>query len=348
MGRLQSWYHWVFTDRALFLTENKRLRDDNKRLTDAKRQFKDIATELARLRREQRRARTVMDKMLQQQKEQRYWTRVYEGQLQAILRHLYLDSNELSYPSKLSAQRFRLVSQNEEDGMTWALLSEIGATNRRFVDIGCGLNGGNSGFLARECGWSGLMIDADQRKADRAARRYGSRVKGVAAWVTRDNINELLEKQGVDRDVDLLSIDVDGVDYWIWDALERCSPRVVIIEYNALFGSSRSVAVPYDHNFDRRALGWVDEEHADWARHFYGASLSALTKLGGRKGYRLVAAEPAGTNAYFLRNDVGSEIPACEVISAYHIGERHNSHIQRTGEDIYDFVERAGLQLLAV
>ena len=250
MGRLQSWYHWVFTDRALFLSENKRLRDDNKRLTEAKQQFKDIATELTQLRREQRRARTVMDKMLQQQKEQRYWTRVYEGQLQAILRNLYLDSNELSYPSKLSAQRFRLVSQNEEDGMTWALLSEIGATNRRFIDIGCGLNGGNSGFLARECGWSGLMIDADQRKTDRAARRYGSRVKGVAAWITRDNINELLEKQGVDRDVDLLSIDVDGVDYWIWDALERCSPRLVIIEYNALFGSSRSVVVPYDHNFE--------------------------------------------------------------------------------------------------
>ena len=348
MSRFRRWYDWIASDRELLLTENKRLRDDNRRLSEAKQQFKELWTELSSVTLEQRRTRGVLEKILEKQKEQRYWTRVYESQLQAILRRLYMDPRELPYPSKLNAQRFRLVSQNEEDGMTLALMNSVGETNREFVDIGCGLNGGNSGFLARELGWSGVMVDADQRKAERASRRYGERVKGVTAWVTRENINQLFDTHNVKDDLDLFSLDIDGVDYWVWEALERCAPRVVIIEYNALFGTKRSVVVPYGENFDRHSLGWVEEQHSQWGRYYYGASLSAVDKLAERKGYRLVAGEPSGTNAFFLRNDVGPEIPTCNVSKAFHLNERHNTHIQKVGEDIFDFVARADLPLETV
>ena len=348
MSRFRRWYEWIASDRELLVTENKRLRDDNKRLLEAKEQFKEIASEVSSVKLEQRRTRGVLEKILEKQKVQRYWTQVYEVQLQAILRRLYIDVSDLPYPSKLNAQRFRLVSQNEEDGMTLALMKSVGETNREFVDIGCGLNGGNSGFLAREFGWSGVMVDADQRKAERASRRYGERVKGITAWVTRENINQLLHTHDINKDLDLFSLDIDGVDYWVWEALERCAPRVVIIEYNALFGANRAVVVPYGQNFDRHSLGWVEEQHAKWGRYYYGASLSAVNKLATRKGYRLVAGEPSGTNAFFLRNDVGPDIPGCEVGKAFHLSERHNTHLQKVGENIYDFVARSNLLLETV
>jgi len=100
----------------------------------------------------------------------------------------------------------------------------------------------------------------------------------------------------VPREIDFLSLDVDGNDYWFWEELECVSPRVVCIEYNAGIGSDRSLTVPYADDFER------------YARHpggfFHGASLAALESLGRRKGYYLIGCDMTGTNAFFLRDDV--------------------------------------------
>jgi hypothetical protein len=263
-------------------------------------------------------------------------TRHLEPAVQALLRDRYLDPASLPYPERLTAQRFRLLSQNQEDGMTLALLEEVGISSRTFVEIGSGLSGGNAAFLAREFGWSGLMVDADEGHMQQVARRFPT-VTAVGAWVTRENINELIASKGFGGEVDLFSLDIDGTDYWVWDAMTACSPRIVILEYNSMFGPDRAVTVPYDPHFDRH------QHHT----MYYGASLLAWTRLGARKGYRLVAVEPTGVNAFFLRADLAPHIPPCDPRRAFHLLEKHDVLIQK-GADLFKYVADRGLSLVDV
>lgn len=263
-------------------------------------------------------------------------TRHLEPAVQALLRARHLEPDALPYPERLMARRFRLSSQNQEDGMTLALLNETGVRHRTFVEIGSGLSGGNSGFLARECGWTGLMVDGHEGHMVQVGRRFPS-VTAVAAWVTRENINEVITANGFGGDVDLFSLDLDGNDYWIWETMTACTPRVVILEYNSMFGPDRAVTVPYDPTFDRH------RQHT----MYYGASLAACARLSERKGYRLVAVEPTGVNAFFVRNDLAPHVPACEPQRAFRLLEKYDVLMQR-GEDVYRYAERVGLAIVDV
>jgi hypothetical protein len=167
-------------------------------------------------------------------------------------------------------------------------------------------------------------------------RRFPT-VKAVAAWVTRENINALIADNGCAGEVDLFSLDLDGCDYWIWEAMTACSPRIVILEYNSMFGAERSVAIPYNEKFDRHRYHTA----------YYGASLTALTRLSARKGYRLVAVEPNGVNAFFLRNDLAPHIPACDPARAFRLLEKYDVLMQQ-GENVYEYVEREKLMLVDV
>jgi hypothetical protein len=263
-------------------------------------------------------------------------TRHVEPAIQALIRARYFDPASLPYPERLTAQRFRISSQNQEDGLTLALLHEAGPTTRRFIEIGSGLSGGNGAFLAREWGWSGLMVDGHREHMQQVGRRFPM-TTAVAAWITRENINGLITEHGYAGEIDLFSLDLDGNDYWIWEAVTASSPRVLIMEYNSMFGPHRSVTIPYDPQFDRH-------------RHhsmYYGASLTALTRLNARKGYRLVAVEPAGVNAFFVRNDVAPHIPACEPSHAYRLLEKYDVLMQK-GEDVFQYVEKHALELVEI
>jgi hypothetical protein len=264
-------------------------------------------------------------------------TRHVEPAVQAVLRERYLDPERLPYPERLVAQRFRLASQNQEDGITIALLKEAGIVTRRFVEIGSGLSGGNSAVLAREWGWTGLMVDgAGATRMEQVGRRFPG-VTAVNTWVTRENVNELITGHGFAGEVDFFSLDLDGVDYWIWEAMTACSPRVVVLEYNSMFGADRAVTVPYDATFDR-------------GRHhtmYFGASLGAWVALAARKGYRLVAVEPAGINAFFLRNDLAPHVPACDPRMAYRVLEKHDV-LMASGEDVFAYTQREGLPLVEI
>lgn len=146
------------------------------------------------------------------------------GDVRSILRRLYIDADSLPYPQRLTAQRFRLSSQNDEDGLTLALIQTADLRARRFVEIGCGKNGCNSGFLAQEFGWSGLMIDAHASRVDYVQRLFGAAVVARRELVTLENVNAILEESGFDYDIDLLSIDIDGNDYWCGRRWRRSSP----------------------------------------------------------------------------------------------------------------------------
>jgi hypothetical protein len=230
-----------------------------------------------------------------------------EQLLPALVRRTFLSDLDLPAPFDLAAERFGLVSQNGEDGIIVALFKRIGMTGRRFVEIGCGFNGGNSGFLARECGWSGLMVDAQEGAIARIAAKYaGLPVTPLARSITRENLNSTLRDFDCTGEIDLVSIDVDGVDFWLWDALDACRPRLLVIEYNYLFGPTASVTVPYDPAFDLERMP---------SRSYRGASLEALARLGRRKGYRLVACERV--NAFLVRDDLGPGIPAIDAAAGY-------------------------------
>ena len=259
--------------------------------------------------------------------------------MKAVQRALFVDSTGLSYPHNLSTQRFKLFSQNEEDGIIHAIFDKIGGGSRRFVEIGAGTNGGNSGFLASECGWSGMMLEASSRRAGRLKMRFEPRgVACVADWAARENINDLIRENGCEGEIDLLSIDIDGNDYWIWEAVTACSPRLVIIEYNSLFGPDRAVVVPYDPEFDRHRF----VEAAEGGHYYFGASLQALSRLAEQKGYRLILTEPRGVNAFFLRNDVGQEIPACDPSSTYRMLVKYG----RRGHDLFGYISEHDLPLI--
>jgi hypothetical protein len=205
------------------------------------------------------------------------------------------------------ARRFRLFSQNEEDGIILALFEHAGITNRRFVEIGSGMSGGNSALLAYECGWSGLMIDIEQRKIDalRESFRHNPGVVGVAAAVSPANINQLLSEHGFTGDIDLLSLDIDSYDYWVLEAITVVSPRVLVVEYNSRLGPDRALTIAKDAVLE------------DIPEPLRGASLAAIDKAARRKGYRLVVCDPTGTNAFFLRDGVAPELAAATVAEAY-------------------------------
>lgn len=231
--------------------------------------------------------------------------RKIDDNVDALVRHTFLNGR-LPERQALLARRFRGLSQHEEDGITVALFDRVGTDTHRFVEIGAGVNGGNSGFLAKECGWTGLMFEIDPGRVDRLQRRFAPAVRVVEAQVTRENINELVSANGFAGDIDLLSIDIDSNDYWIWEQLSVCRPRVVIVEYNPLFGTDRAVTIPYDPHFNRR-------EFEVPRAAYYGASLQALAKLGARKGYRLALLEPRGVNAFFVREDLARDLPPLRV-----------------------------------
>jgi hypothetical protein len=151
------------------------------------------------------------------------------------------------------------------------------------------------------------MVDSVPANMDAARKKFaGARgLTFLAAEVTPVNVNELLEREGYAGEVDLLSIDIDSYDYWVLEALTAASPRVLVLEYNALFGPERRVTIP------------LNQPLASTPKGYNGASLAALTDLAARKGYRLVACENAGVNAFFLRQDVAFEIPSVTPAEAF-------------------------------
>jgi hypothetical protein len=198
----------------------------------------------------------------------------------------------------LETAELRVFSQNGEDGVLAELFSRIGTTNRCFVEFGAsdGVEC-NTRFLMETLGWSGVYLESDQRCFARLSERLASRddVETIRALVGPDNVCSLFEAAQVPSEPDLVSIDIDGQDYWVWEALEGYRPRIVIVEYNATLSGCRVER--------RRAPADAGTIKVGY-RGLSGASRDALEALGKRKGYVLVYAELAGVNLFFVREDL--------------------------------------------
>lgn len=173
------------------------------------------------------------------------------------------------------------------------------------MEIGAG-DGSESTCLALAdlFGWSGVLVEADERAFARLERRYERRedVVTTRAFVTPDTVGTVVAEAGAGTDVDVLAIDTDGRDYWLYRALEQVRPRAVVVEYNGSLPLDEPLTVPLEHE-----AAW------DGTRYF-GASLAAFEELAAARGLRLVHTDLAGVNAFFVRDDLADGFPDPDVV----------------------------------
>lgn len=205
----------------------------------------------------------------------------------------------------------RFMSQNGEDGILLFLFALIGTTNKRCVEIcaGDGLECNTANLIVNH-GWQGLLVDGSEALLERGGEFYrnGSETwfwppRLERAWVTAETVNQLVTGAGFAGPLDLLSLDMDGVDYWVWKALDSVDARVVVLEYNPALGPDVSYAVPYDPAFEL-------QKHAQTDGHPWhtGASLRAYARLAKTKGLRLVGVQRYGFNAFFVKEGLAEDL----------------------------------------
>ncbi len=216
--------------------------------------------------------------------------------------HLMRDQGKAQ---RLAIHERKFYSQFGEDGLLLHFFDKIGAPNKTFIEFG--IEDGrecNAANLAINFGWGGLFIDGGEELVAKACDFYHGQhgispdhVKIMPHFITVENVNDLFRNNGMEGEIDMLSIDIDGVDYWVWEAIDCVQPRLVVMEYNAVLGRERSITVPYEASFDRY------QKHPSGM--YFGISLKAVTKLANKKGYLLAGCDTSGANAFFVRRDLG-------------------------------------------
>jgi len=200
-------------------------------------------------------------------------------------------------PRRLGRFGYKLFSQSDEDGFIQEIFRRIGTRTKVFVEFGVshGFECNTASLLMQ--GWSGLWIEGDRPSVELIHQTHrnvidSGRLFVVNKYVDLENINPIISERYAGEDVDLLSIDIDSFDYWIWDAIDCVSPRVVVVEYNASWAPPAAITIPYDPT--RRWDG----------TSYFGASVDALARLADKKGYKLVGCSLSGINAFFVRDDL--------------------------------------------
>ena len=213
-------------------------------------------------------------------------------------------------PKKLTRYEYQVYSQNGEDGILEEIFRRIGTTNKFFVEFGVDRLECNTLLLLLKR-WRGCWIEANSSYVrflrEKLQHQIGAGALTIKeSFITAENVEELFESLSVPKELDLLSIDIDGNDYWVWKAIQKFSPRVVLIEYNAMFPANLEFIMSYEAK--RKYAG---------GGHF-GASLKSLEKLGKAKGYTLVGCNFLGVNAFFVRDDLVADKFAAPFTAEHH------------------------------
>jgi hypothetical protein len=194
---------------------------------------------------------------------------------------------------------FKVFSQFGDDGIIQYLIArlEIPQGLTSFVEFGVqDYSESNTRFLLLNDNWRGLVMDGDKGNIQSITVRdmyWRHDLTALCRWIDRDNINAILQESGFSGSIGILSIDIDGNDYWVWQRIEAVQPVIVIAEYNSVFGARQAITVPYDPAFHRTK--------AHYSNLYWGASLPALASLARAKGYAFVGSNLAGNNAYFVQ-----------------------------------------------
>ena len=202
---------------------------------------------------------------------------------------------------RISDAEFKVFSQFGDDGIIQYLIHSIGIPQDKQIFIEFGVQNyqeSNTRFLLLNDNWRGLILDGDTANMDfvvQSADYWRHDLTAVAAFIDRDNVNDLFLQHGFKGEIGLLSVDIDGNDYWVWERIDAVNPMIVVVEYNSTFGAHHAVTIPYDPTFQRT--------RAHYSNLYWGASLKAFCLLAERKGYAFVGSNSAGNNAYFVRLD---------------------------------------------
>jgi hypothetical protein len=201
---------------------------------------------------------------------------------------------------EIKDKEFSIFSQFGEDGIIQCLVNSIEVENKTFIEFGVeDFSESNCRFLMMKDNWRGFVIDGSERNISQLVKSYyywKYDLQAICAFVDKDNIEDLLDQSGFNHDLGILSIDLDGVDYFILSSIARFKPRILICEFNPIFGPTRKVTVPYDKRFQRF------KHH--YSGLYWGASLSALNDVAIELGYGLIGTNSAGHNAFFVRDDL--------------------------------------------
>ena len=207
----------------------------------------------------------------------------------------------MSPVNNIADAEFKVFSQFGDDGILQYLIHhlQIAPQLRKFVEFGVeNYEESNTRFLLMNNNWSGLVIDGAKGNIEHIhASPYFWKhdLAAVAAFIDADNINSLISNADISGEIGILSIDIDGNDYWVWEKIHVVKPIIIVAEYNATFGYKNAVSIPYDPAFNRSV--------AHYSNLYWGCSLAALNLLAGQKGYVFVGCNGAGNNAYFIRED---------------------------------------------
>jgi len=201
--------------------------------------------------------------------------------------------------ASLSQVEFRVFSQWGDDGIIQWLAGVLEFPSKTFVEFGvANYRESNTRFLMMNDNWSGLVMDGSESNVAQIVDSeyfWKYQLTARAAFIDRDNINNLLRASRIGKEVGILHVDLDGNDYWIWKEINVVDPIVAILEYNSVFGTDRSITIPYAKDFNRTK--------AHYSNLYWGASLRALCQQSMSKGYAFIGCNSAGNNAYFIRRD---------------------------------------------
>jgi hypothetical protein len=201
---------------------------------------------------------------------------------------------------------FRVYSQWGEDGIIDWLCGKLPDIPRSFIEFGVeSFAEANTRFLIENRGWRGLVLDGnkDHMEALRKEALYWRHdLTAVSAFITAENINGLIRDADFSGSIGILSVDIDGNDYWVLEAIDCVDPTIIICEINGVFGDLRAISVPYRPDFQRM--------DGHYSGQYFGCSIEAARRLCSRKGYSFLGTNTNGVNAFFVRDDLAPPVLA--------------------------------------
>lgn len=208
------------------------------------------------------------------------------------------------FVKNLQEVEFKVFSQWGDDGIIQYLIAKLKIPNNTFVEFGVEYyTESNTRLLLINNNWSGLVIDGSDKHISYIKNDsiyWQHELHAIKAFITAENIESLIDEAGFEKEIGILSIDIDGNDYMVWKAINKYDPSIVIVEYNAAFGDSQPWIVPYDPSFVR--------ERQNYKKLFWGTSLLSICDLAAEKGYDFVGCNLNGNNAYFIKKSINNNL----------------------------------------
>ncbi len=223
-------------------------------------------------------------------------------QIKILVSRLLIENNlENKKIKDIKTVEFKVFSQFGDDGIIQYLIHSLNLPPnlQNFIEFGVSdYWESNTRFLLVNNNWRGLILDCSKESIDYIQNDKIYWMHDLTArceFVDKDNVNKIFIREGFSGDIGLLSLDIDGNDYWVWEKINAVSPIILILEYNSVFGIDNAISIPYQRDFYRTK--------AHPSNLYWGASLKALYELSKAKGYTFLGCNSAGNNSYFIRND---------------------------------------------